>query len=80
MLALASEQVATRAIVCAGAGSFELAHITLMHGIHLAECSTAAESLLERWPEIADRKNDHVPAQGFDQSGLELRKAGLDVP
>lgn len=80
VLALVSEQAPTRAIVCAGAGSFELAHITLTHGIHLADRSTAAESLLERWSEIADRKNDHVPAQGFDQSGLELRKAGLSVP
>jgi NAD(P)-dependent dehydrogenase (short-subunit alcohol dehydrogenase family) len=80
VLALVSEQAPTRAIVCAGAGSFELAHITLTHGIHLADRSTAAENLLERWSEVADRRNDYVPAQGFDQSGLELRKAGLDAP
>lgn len=36
VLALVSEQAPTRAIVCAGAGGFELAYVTLTQGIHLA--------------------------------------------
>jgi short-subunit dehydrogenase len=79
VLALVSEQAPTRAIVCAGAGSFELAHVTLTHGIHIADQPTAAESLLERWAEIADRSDERVPAQGFDQSRHELEKAGLRI-
>jgi NAD(P)-dependent dehydrogenase (short-subunit alcohol dehydrogenase family) len=77
VLALVSDQAPTRAIVCAGAGGFELAHITLTQGIHLAGQPPSAEALLARWAEVADRQGDSVPAEGFDQARHELRKAGL---
>ena len=76
VLALVSGDAPTRAIVCAGAGGFELAHITLTKGIHLDDDSTAAEALLDKWGELADRQDEIVPGQGWEQVRLELTKAG----
>jgi NAD(P)-dependent dehydrogenase (short-subunit alcohol dehydrogenase family) len=76
LLALVCDDAPTRAIVCAGAGSFELAHVTLTKGIHLPDPDTAAEQLLAHWAKLADRAEEIVPAQGFDQARHELRKAG----
>ena len=76
VLALVSEQAPTRAILCAGAGGYELAHITLTQGIQLA--APTAEALLDRWSELADRTGEVVPGTGFDQARHELRKAGFD--
>ena len=78
VLALVSEQAPTRAILCAGAGSYELANITLTAGIHLGAAPTA-EALLARWAELADRGGEVVPGTGFDQARHELRKAGLEI-
>ena len=79
VLALVSEQAPTRAIVCAGAGGFELAHITLTQGIHLPDPESSAEGLLAHWAQVADRQDELVPAQGFDQARHELKKAGYDL-
>jgi NAD(P)-dependent dehydrogenase (short-subunit alcohol dehydrogenase family) len=76
VLALVSEDAPTRAIICGGAGGFELAHITLTRGIHLKPDSTTAETLLARWGELADRQDEIVPGQGWEQVRLELTKAG----
>ena len=80
VLALVSEDAPTRAILCAGAGSFELAHVSLTQGIHLEGNPPSAEALLERWSEVADRRGEFIPAQGFEQSRHELQQAGFDFP
>ncbi|HZX72085.1 MAG TPA: SDR family NAD(P)-dependent oxidoreductase [Rhodanobacter sp.] len=80
VLALVSESAPTRAIVCAGAGGFELANITLTQGIHLTGATPSAESLLAQWAQVADRKGEFVPTQGFDQARHELQKAGYVHP
>jgi NAD(P)-dependent dehydrogenase (short-subunit alcohol dehydrogenase family) len=80
VLALVGEQAPTRAILCAGAGGYELAQITLTRGIHIPENPHSAEEILARWAEIADRDGDMVPEQGFDQSRVELAKAGYTFP
>ena len=72
--------LADLAILCAGAGSFEIANITLTEGIHIAEDPPSAETLLARWAEVADRSGEAVPNQGFMQSQCELKKAGFAVP
>jgi NAD(P)-dependent dehydrogenase (short-subunit alcohol dehydrogenase family) len=77
VLALVSEDAPTRAILCAGAGGFELANITLTQGIHLSGNPPSAETLLARWAEVADRQQESVPDQGFAQSQHELKKAGM---
>lgn len=79
LLALVAEAAPTRAILCAGAGSFELAHVTLTRGLYLGP-QAQAETLLARWAELADRDGERVPATGFDQARHELRKAGLAIP
>lgn len=77
VLALVSEEAPTRAILCAGAGSFELAHITLTSGVHIGGDPPSAETLLSRWSELADRRGESVPAQGAVQGQHELHKAGF---
>jgi NAD(P)-dependent dehydrogenase (short-subunit alcohol dehydrogenase family) len=80
ILALVSENAPTRAILCAGAGGFELANITITKGIHVAGNPPSAEELVARWAEVADRQGEMVPAYGFAQSELELKKAGYVPP
>jgi NAD(P)-dependent dehydrogenase (short-subunit alcohol dehydrogenase family) len=77
VLALVSEQAPTRAILCAGAGGFELAHITLTSGFHIPGDAPSAETLLSRWAELSDRRGEMVPEQGSVQGQHELRKAGF---
>ena len=76
VLALVSEGAPSRAIVCAGAGGFEMAHVTLTRGIHLPDQASSAEAVLDRLNEIADRQDEIVPTQGWEQVQLELSKAG----
>lgn len=77
VLALVSEDAPTRAILCAGAGGFELAHITLTAGVYIAGDPPSAELILSRWAELADRRGEMVPAQGALQGQHELHKAGF---
>jgi len=77
VLALVAENAPTRAILCAGAGGFELAHITLTQGIHIEGDPPPAEALLARWAEVADRRDETVPAQGGAQGQHELHKARI---
>ena len=78
VLALVADAAPTRAILCAGAGSYELAHVTLTQGVHLAD--PTPEALLAQWDALADRDGAMVPGTGFDQARHELRKAGLAIP
>ena len=76
VLVLVSEDAPTKTILCAGAGSFETAHITLTPGVHLAEGPQVAEQVMSAWSDITDRKGDFVPDSGERQGREELRKAG----
>jgi NAD(P)-dependent dehydrogenase (short-subunit alcohol dehydrogenase family) len=79
VVVLAAEDAPTRAILCAGAGGFELANITMTQGIHIPGDPPAAEAVQRRWVELTDRTDEFVPGQGWDQSRLELSKAGFAV-
>jgi NAD(P)-dependent dehydrogenase (short-subunit alcohol dehydrogenase family) len=76
VLLLASEDAPTRAIVCAGAGTFERAYVTLTPGLHLGLGEDIPERLAEQWPAISERNGDLVPesgsAQGSNEVGLAL--------
>jgi NAD(P)-dependent dehydrogenase (short-subunit alcohol dehydrogenase family) len=77
VLALAAENAPTRAIICAGGGSFEQAHITMTQGIHLGVGrDDVADELLQRLDETASLEGIIIPATGFEQFKLELAKAG----
>ncbi|MCC6205916.1 MAG: SDR family NAD(P)-dependent oxidoreductase [Hyphomicrobiales bacterium] len=78
VLALVHEDAPTRTILCAGAGSFETAHITLTPGIFLGEGAEVADVIVERWDEISDRHDEIVPGSGEQQGRLELANAGYE--
>jgi len=80
VLALVSEDAPTRAIVCAGAGGFELANITLTQGIFIPGDPPSAETLLARWAEVANRGGESVPPQGAFQAQCELKKKHVLKP
>ncbi|MES2045762.1 MAG: SDR family NAD(P)-dependent oxidoreductase [Pseudomonadota bacterium] len=80
LLALVGEDAPTRAILCAGAGHFATASITLSQGRHIGAGADAGEQLVAHWSEVADRAGDIVPAYGFTQAERELASAGTGVP
>ena len=77
LLALVAEDAPTRAILCAGAGSFERAYVTLTQGIHVGEGEgdAAAERVAAQFDAISDRAHDTVPESGAAQGTLEIAKA-----
>ncbi len=76
MLVLASESAPNRTILCAGAGTFESAHITLTQGVHLGTDAQTPERLAVRLAEVLDREGDMVPGSGSAQGANEIGKAG----
>jgi NAD(P)-dependent dehydrogenase (short-subunit alcohol dehydrogenase family) len=75
LLYLASEEAPTRAIVCAGAGTFERAYVTLTQGLHVGTGEDAPERLAERFAEVSERSGELVPDSGSVQGRNELAKA-----
>ena len=75
MLVLASEGAPTRTILCAGAGTFEAAHITLTHGAHLGVGGDVPERLAARLSDVTDRHAEQVPQSGAAQGSNEVGKA-----
>jgi len=76
LIALVAEDAPTRTILCAGAGSFERAHVTLTHGIHVGAGADAAERIAAAFDAIGDREGETVPESGAAQGTLEISKAG----
>ena len=79
ILALVAEHAPTRAILCAGGGSYEQAHIMLTQGIHVGAGDDAAEQLAARWNELEDTVGAIIPEGSWAQGKRELEKAGLVV-
>ncbi|MDD5334010.1 MAG: SDR family NAD(P)-dependent oxidoreductase [Rhodoferax sp.] len=75
MLVLVSQEAPTRTILCAGAGTFEAAHITLTQGIWLGTDALTPERLAQRLAEVTDRAGDSVPQSGAAQGSNEVGKA-----
>ncbi|AYG95705.1 SDR family NAD(P)-dependent oxidoreductase [Brevundimonas naejangsanensis] len=80
LLALVGEEAPTRAILCAGAGHFATANITLTRGVRIGGGADAGEQLVARWAEAADRDGDIVPDYGFQQAAQEMASAGVKGP
>ena len=76
MLVLASEGAPTRSILCAGAGTFEAAHITMTQGVHIGTDAAAADRLAGQLDAVSDRTGDMVPQSGAAQGTNEVGKAG----
>lgn len=76
VLALVRDDAPTRTILCAGAGSFETAHVTLTRGAFLGDGPDTADEIVARWSDISDRNGELTPEAGERQGRLELENAG----
>lgn len=79
MLALVCDDAPNGMILCAGAGSFECAHITLTRGLYVGAAEDAPERILVAIDRIGDRTGAMVPAAGMEQSNYELSRAPVPV-
>ncbi|MDR3452851.1 MAG: SDR family NAD(P)-dependent oxidoreductase [Rhodoferax sp.] len=75
MLVLASSDAPNRTILCAGAGTFEAAHITLTHGAWIGTDAQAPERLAARLAEVTARFDESVPQSGSAQGTNEVSHA-----
>jgi NAD(P)-dependent dehydrogenase (short-subunit alcohol dehydrogenase family) len=75
MLVLAAQDAPTRTILCAGAGTFEAAHITMTQGVFIGIGADAPEQLAARLDEVTDRTGEQVPQSGSAQGTNEVGKA-----
>lgn len=75
VLLLAAEDAPNRMILCAGAGTFETAHITLTNGAYIGSSQDAAEQLRDCLYEVADRNGEIVPSSAVAQGTNEGTKA-----
>ena len=75
LLHLVSDDAPTRAILCAGAGTFERAYVTLTGGVHLGSGPDAAEQVAAHFDAISDRGEETVPQSGSEQGGNEVGRA-----
>jgi len=77
LLPLVSDTAPTRVIVCAGAGHFATANVTLTQGVQIGSDAGAGEQLIANWAKAANRDGELVPAYGFTQGERELAAAGM---
>jgi hypothetical protein len=80
LLALVNEAAPTRAILCAGAGHFARANVTLTKGAYVGGGAEAGEQVIAAWNKISDRTDEFAPAYGFEQLKRELASAGFEPP
>ena len=80
LLHLVSKDAPTRVILCAGAGTFERAYITLTAGVHIGSGDDAPERVAANFDAISDRHEEIVPkdgsAQGFNEVGKAMAALG----
>jgi NAD(P)-dependent dehydrogenase (short-subunit alcohol dehydrogenase family) len=75
LLHLVSEAAPSRAIVCAGAGSFERSYVTLTPGVHLGLGEGVPEALAAAFDQVSEREGEIVPENGATQGAVEVTKA-----
>lgn len=80
LLALVGDDAPTRAILCAGAGHFAAANITLTEGAFIGRGDDAGVRVVAEWDRVTDRRKEIVPAYGFTQAERELASAGFTAP
>lgn len=80
LLALVVKDAPSRAILCAGAGHFARAHVTLTKGRYIGGEDDAGERVIAVWDELGDRVEEIVPTTGFTQAERELASVGCVAP
>ena len=76
VLHLLTPEAPNRTILCAGAGGFATANITLTEGSFVSTGPNAPEDLARLWPKVTDRSGESIPASGEAQGRQELAHAG----
>jgi NAD(P)-dependent dehydrogenase (short-subunit alcohol dehydrogenase family) len=71
-LYLVSEDAPTGAIIGAGAGVVQAAHVTLTRGVKLAE--PTPEAVAAQWAAITHREGEIVPQSGAEQAMTTLQR------
>ena len=79
LLSLVCADAPTRAILCAGAGAFERAHITLTRGVFVGMGQDAPERVAAQFAAISDRGGETVPESGAAQGTAEVGRAVREV-
>lgn len=77
VIPLASPDTPTGKIICAGAGAFAAANVTLTKGIYLREGVNTSEQLVKNLNKVLDRSEGSVPVKAENQGRQELALAGL---
>jgi NAD(P)-dependent dehydrogenase (short-subunit alcohol dehydrogenase family) len=72
LLALVGSDAPTRSILCAGAGHFARANITLSQGRYVGDGVDAGDQVIRHWDAISDRTGEIVPGYGFTQVEREV--------
>ena len=75
LLYLVSEDAPSRTILCAGAGTFERAYVTMTQGVHLGLDADTPERIAEQFDAISARDDEYVPESGAVQGRNEVGKA-----
>ncbi|EEB85361.1 SDR family NAD(P)-dependent oxidoreductase [Roseobacter sp. GAI101] len=76
LLTLLHDEAPTRTILCAGAGAFATANVTLTAGAYAGTGPDTPEKALAQWEKITDRTGECVPQSGAEQGRQELAHAG----
>ncbi|GGE51508.1 3-hydroxyacyl-CoA dehydrogenase [Primorskyibacter flagellatus] len=76
VVALLAGDAPNRTILCAGAGAFATANITLTAGAAIGTGPDTASALAAAWDRVTDRSGETVPASGAAQGAQELAHAG----
>ena len=77
LLALVGDAAPTRAILCAGAGHFASAEITLSRGAFIGRDADVGGRLTDQWSSVIAREAAIVPAYGFVQAEREVASASM---
>jgi len=78
LLVLVNDDAPTRVVMCAGAGHFACASMTLTQGRYVGGGNDAGDRVVANWEAIADRTADLVPAYGFTQAEREVASAKVN--
>ncbi|HLJ62704.1 MAG TPA: SDR family NAD(P)-dependent oxidoreductase, partial [Stellaceae bacterium] len=80
VLALVGEEAPTRAILCAGAGSFERAYVTLTKGTFVGSGPETPDRVVALFDKISDRQGDTVPENAAAQGAIEVGNFQIGKP
>jgi len=79
MLVLVGQDAPTRTVLCAGAGSVEMANITMTQGVWIGLDEDAPERLAAQLDAVRDRSGEMVPASGAAQGNHEVARASAQL-